>query len=176
MFLMTWAKACAAVALTGLTGCSPALDWREVRPPGTGARLMFPCKPVSLTRSVPLAGDAVALTLLACAADGTTYALTHGDVADPARVTSALQALGASAAANVAAQADEGEAWQVRGMTPNPQARRWRLAGRLPDGSAVHEQVLTFAKGTLVFQATVIGASPSADATAAFFDSVEFSS
>ncbi len=137
---------------------------------------MFPCKPVGLTRAVPLAGDAVQLTLLACAADDTTFALTHGDVADPARVTSALRALAASAAVNVAAQADEGEPWQVRGMTPNPQARRWRLAGRLPDGSAVHEQVLTFAKGTRVFQATVIGARLQADSANAFFDSVELDS
>ncbi|MFP5396825.1 MAG: hypothetical protein ACLGIT_00745 [Gammaproteobacteria bacterium] len=173
---MRRAAVCAAVALSGVVGCAPALDWREVRPAGSGVRLMFPCKPVSLTRSVPLAGDVVELTLLACAADGTTYALTHGDVADPARVTSALQALAASAAANVGAQADEGEVWQVRGMTPNPQARRWRLVGRLPDGSAVHEQVLTFTKGTRVFQATVIGTSLPADATAAFFDSVELPS
>lgn len=159
-----------------VAACSPVDDWREVRPAGSGALLLFPCKPTSLTRSVVLAGAPVELTLLACAAGPTTYALTHGDVVDPARVSPALQALAASAAANVGAEVAAGEPSAVPGMTPNPQARRWALRGRLPDGTAVAEEVLTFAKGTRVFQATVIGPAPAPEAVRVFFEGVKLPS
>lgn len=156
-----------------VAACSPVEDWREVRPAGSGALLLFPCKPTAVSRPVALAGAAVELTLLACAAGPTTYALTHGDVVDPARVTPALQALAASAAANIGAEPVSGEPLAVPGMTPNPYARRWALHGRLPDGAEVREDVLTFARGTRVFQATVIGPAPAPESVRVFFESVK---
>ena len=58
-------------------------------------------------------------------------------------------------------------------MTPQPAARWWRVQGRLPDDQPVREQVLVFAQGMRVFQATLVG--PVADDTLAktFFDSIE---
>ena len=44
------------LALSGLVGCTPALDWREVRPVA-GVVALFPCKPTSLTRELRLAGE-----------------------------------------------------------------------------------------------------------------------
>jgi len=164
-----------AVALA-LVACSPVEDWREVRPAGSGALLLFPCKPTSVTRAVALAGATVELTLLACSAGPNTYALTHGDVVDPARVSPALQALAAAAAANVGAEPVTGEPFRVPGMTPNPHARHWPLRGQLPDGTEVREEVLTFAKGTRVFQATVIGPAPPPQAVRAFFEGVKLPS
>lgn len=159
-----------------LSACSPVEDWREVRPAGSGALLLFPCKPTGMTRTVALVGATVELTLLACAAGPTTYALAHGDVVDPARVAPALQALAASAAANVDAEPVAGEPYEVPGMTPNPYARRWPLRGRLPDGTPVSEEVLTFAKGTRVFQATVIGPAPPPEAVRVFLEGVKLPS
>ena len=159
------------LAAFAVAGCSPVEDWREVRPPGSDLRLLFPCKPTSLTRQVVLAGTPVALTLLACAADGTTYALKHGDVVDPARVSPALRVLAAASALNIGADAVEGQPHTVPGMTPNPDARRRLLHGRLPDGTPVREEQVTFAKGTRVFQATVIGTAPSAAAVREFLAS-----
>ena len=43
----------AAATLT-LAACSPALDWRQVRPDDTGVEAMFPCKPLSHARTVPM--------------------------------------------------------------------------------------------------------------------------
>ncbi len=56
-------------------------------------------------------------------------------------------------------------------MTPNPDARRRQLQGRLPDGRPVREEHLTFARGTRVYQLSVIGTSPSAAATREFLAS-----
>ncbi|MBL8352546.1 MAG: hypothetical protein JNL87_19795 [Burkholderiaceae bacterium] len=156
-----------------LGACSPALDWRQLRPDGWALSVSFPCRPAGHTRRVPLAGSPVDLTLLACSADGHTFAVASAELADPARVEPALRALGAAALANVQGSAEAERAAAVPGMTPHPAARLWQVSGHLPDGVAVREQVLVFAHGLRVFQATVVG--PRADDALArpFFDSIE---
>ena len=63
-------------------------------------------------------------------------------------------------------------ALRVEGMTPQPQAGRQALSGRLSDGQRVDEQVAVFARGTHVYQATVVGARLDADAIESFFGSL----
>ena len=73
-----------------MLACAPALDWREVRPAGSGITLLFPCKPDSHARQVQLGPHSVRLELHACTAAGTTWALAFADMGDPARVGPAL--------------------------------------------------------------------------------------
>ena len=155
-----------------LAACSPTLDWRELKPPGWSLLAALPCKPASQQREVALAGQTVAFLMLACSADGHTFALASADLVDPSRVGPALQALGQTAQRNVRARIMAEQPAAVPGMTPNPSARRWRLEGRLPDGQAVAEQVLVFAHGTRVFQATLIGAQADDARAAPFFDAI----
>jgi hypothetical protein len=171
MHRMRCPPALPAVLFCGaIAACSPAQDWRELQPDGSGAALMFPCKPVSHARQVPLDGAPVMLTLHACTAgDEVTYALAVADVADPARVATALQALRDSAAGNVAAGAPAPLPLDVRGATPNPAAGRAAYAGTRSDGQPVQMQVAVFSKGTRVYQATVIGRQIGTDAADTFF-------
>lgn len=163
----------ASIALVGaLAACAPALDWREVRPQGAGLVALFPCKPSALTRSVALAGQTVRLALHACSAGGQTWALAFADVGDPARVRASLEELRRSAAANLAATATTPLPLTVSGTTPNPASGREQLIGRLPDGQAVVEQVALFVRGTVVFQATVLGPSVPAEAADSFFSAL----
>jgi hypothetical protein len=162
---------CAAVALL-LAACTPALDWREVRPADSGASLLMPCKPTSITRSVTLAGRLVRLALHACSASGQTWALAVADVGDPARVGPALTELRDSAAANLSAAAPDLLPLNVTGATPNDRSGRARLAGRLADDRAVEEELAVFSKGTRVYQATALGPSVPADAAETFFSSL----
>lgn len=69
-----WPHGAAALALW-LSGCSPALDWREVRAPGDHLVVLFPCKPASQQRAVPLADRPWQATLQVCEAQGLTFAL-----------------------------------------------------------------------------------------------------
>jgi len=149
------------------------MDWRQMQPEGWGLSVALPCRPASHARTVPLAGAQVELTLMACTAEGHTYAIASAQLADPAKVPLALQALGQAARANVQGVVEAERLAQVPGMTPQTQARQWRLRGQLPDGTAVVEQALVFAHGLRVFQATVVG--PSADDTLAhtFFEKIE---
>jgi hypothetical protein len=159
---------------TALTACAPALNWRDVRPEGSAAQLLFPCKPDAQERRVALAGPPVRLVLHLCEAGGQTWALALADVADPARVPPALAALQAGAAANVGAPAAAAAPQAVPGATPQPGSGRTRLQGRRSDGQAVQMQTLVFARGTQVFQASVLGAALSDEAVEAYFASIRF--
>ena len=131
---------------------------------------MFPCKPASHARRVAIAGQSLEMSMLACSADETVYALSFADVAEPARVGAALDELGRAAKSNLQADSDAAaQPVSVTGMTPHPQSAQWRLSGRLPDGRAVQERVLLFSHGTRVYQATMLGARLDAEAQETFF-------
>lgn len=164
----------AAWALAGslLAGCSPALDWREVRPAGTAVVATLPCKPNVSSRTVQLAGQPVRLSMLACKAGDATWALAAADVAEPARVGPALMALRESTRANLQGQVMEAATVSVRGATPNEAQGRVRVDGRKQDGSAASAQFVVFSHGTQVFQAIVMGARRSEPAAETFFESL----
>ena len=154
-------------------GCTPALDWRELRPDGSQALVMFPCKPASHARRVALAGSTIEMSMYACTAGDTVYALSFADVVEPARVGAALGEMATAVRTNVQSpSAAASEPVKVPGMTPHPQAAQWRLAGRLPDGRAVHERAALFSQGTRVYQATMLGARLDGDAQDSFFGSL----
>lgn len=156
-----------------LAGCVPVLDWREVRSEGGEVTALFPCKAEQHVRSLSLAGRSVRWVLLACSAGGTTWALAQADLADPALVGPALQALRAAAAGNLGAEAASRTlTLKVAGATPNPHSARLEFQGRAPDGRALTGQVALFAKGTRVFQASALGEALSAETADTFFDAL----
>lgn len=170
-FAKTWVVAGAALALAA---CTPALNWREVRAEGSDLVAMFPCKPQRFVRQVPLAGASVEMRLMSCAVDGVNYAVVHARVADPAQVGPALQALRAAAVENIGGRAANETPFAVGGMTPSPWALRFSAEGRGADGEPVREQAGVFARGVQVFQATVVGPAPQAQAVDGFFGGLRF--
>ena len=59
-------------------------------------------------------------------------------------------------------------------MTPNAQAQRMSVTGRLPDGTEVRLHAVFFAHALRLYQATVIGAAPSEAAVQTFFAGFRF--
>ncbi len=146
-----------AAVVFGVIACSPALDWREFQPEGSGVVATFPCKPDRHARTVRLAVQTVRIELLACAADDTQFALSFFDLDDPAKVSAALAELQSLAASNLGATERQARRAKVPGMTPSEEAAQLRLEGRQPDGSTMQEEAVFFAKGLRVYQATVLG-------------------
>lgn len=144
-------------ALLLASACAPALDWRQVQPPGWSLNASLPCRPDTAERRVPLAGAPVTLGLWSCKAGEHMFAIASADMGDPARVGAALQSLSAAARANIGGQPEADAPARVPGMTPHPDARLQRLAGRRPDGQPLRSQVLVFTYGTRVYQVTVLG-------------------
>lgn len=152
--------------------CSPAIDWREMQPAGAHLRMALPCRPASHQRSVPLAGESVEMTLLACQVEAGTFAVGYAEMRDPARVGVALRALIDAARTNVQGQSLVLSPAQVPGMTPQPEAQRWQVGGKLPDGRPVTSQGVVFAHGTRVYQATIVAERPGEEAVRTFLDAL----
>jgi len=152
-----------------LVACTPALDWREVRPEGTGLSALFPCRPDRHERDVRLADMPARMQLHACDAAGATFSLAVVDAAMPSRVEPVLAALKASAAANIGGAAPRIEPFAPPGATPNPGSALLHVAGRLPDGRAVTMHAAFFVHGLRVFQATAVGAALADETLQSFF-------
>lgn len=158
--------------LLSLGACSPSLDWRDVRPAGAAVVAMLPCKPSAATRTLPLAGSPVRLTMLACKADQLNWALAAADLGDPARVGPALDAMREGIRANLDGRVVEVRRVAVRGATPHEAQARVHVLGRRQDGTPMVAQVVVFSYGTQVFQAVVMGQAVPEGLAATFFDSL----
>ncbi|RZK99661.1 MAG: hypothetical protein EOP36_18585 [Rubrivivax sp.] len=198
------AAAMAAVASLMLLACSPALDWRTVRPTHSpDLQAVFPCKPTQLDRQVALPalpGPPVTLHLVSCKVGDATWALSYFDAQEIGRVSLGLaadnralrdnlEALGrlgpptADAGSLVTAQ-DLGPS-KVAGMTPHGLSRHWRLVGRRPAEPGGHEPLEVhawhFSHGLTVYQATLwrpippANAKDSTDAVETFIQGFKFS-
>jgi hypothetical protein len=157
-----------------LAACSPALDWRESHPAGSGAILLFPCRPDRHERSVRVDDTTLRLQLHSCSAGGATFSLTVADGAEPAQVTPLLAALRRQALANLgAASSTERPLPPITGATPNAQSALLRIVGQRPDGRRVVAQAAFFVKGLRLYQATVLGDDdPGSETLATFFASI----
>ena len=157
------------VLIGGLVACSPALNWRETRPPNSEVSALFPCKPDHHVRRVTLAGAELAMQLSSCTAADSVYALSRIDVNRADRVTPVLQALREAAAGNIGGPTAVKGAQPVPGMAPHPLAQRLGWSSLRADGTPIAAQATFFTRGTQVYQATVVGARLDADALDTFF-------
>jgi hypothetical protein len=164
----------AALAAACAAACSPTLDWREFVPEGTDISVAFPCRPDRHARTVAVAGAKAQMQMLACNAGDATFALAFVDVADPTRVGATLAELRATAASNLQDASPQSVPLQIKGMTPNDQAARLSISGKLLDGAAVQEHAAFFARGLRVYQATVIGAQPAPQVVDTFIAGLKF--
>jgi hypothetical protein len=165
-----------ALLCMSLAACSPELNWRQAGMHGEGLQVLFPCDPDQHARQVPLLGAPVRMEMRVCSAAGVFYALSFTDVSEPARVplmlaelrTRALNNIGAPAAASPISAG-------IAGMTPQAQAVRVVAPGQLPDGAPVQLQAVFFAKGLRVYQASLLGARITPEASEIFFTGLKFS-
>lgn len=160
-------------------GCSPALDWREVRP-DDALLLLFPCKPERHTRQVAIEGQRVSMSLASCAADGQTFALAYLDAASPDRLDALMQALQKGLRENVAGAPVpppvETVPFSVKGATPHPLAVKVSALGQRVDGEPVRAEAGFFRRGLRIYQVTVIGRVLDGESLETFFASVSLSS
>jgi len=100
------------------------------------------------------------------------FALAFADAGEAARVAPALDALRAAQASNLGAPARPIGRLDVPGANPAPAPERFQIDGRLPDGARVSQQLAYFARGTLVYQAAVMGPVDGGEAAGVFFESI----
>lgn len=145
-----WRGALAAAAAV-LCGCSPSLNWRDVRAAPAPLTLMLPCKPDQGSRTVPFAGRDTALHLVGCDAAGITFAAAHAEIAPDADPQAVLRQWMALTLSHVQAQGVQETPATVQALP----AVRVRASGRRADGSPVYTEALYFAQGRRVHQAVM---------------------
>ena len=167
--------AAGALALLAVAACSPAFNWREVRPEGTRLALLLPCKPDMAQKIVPLGGKATSLSMLGCDAGGATFAVAVADIGDAAQSAAILSQWQALTLANMKASgAPEVLALKVPGAPVQPAPVRVAAQGLRGDGSAVRGEAAYFAQGSQVFQVVMYAAKPAPEAAETFFSSLKF--
>jgi hypothetical protein len=143
----------AAAAL--LSACSPALDWRDVRPKDVNILLTYPCKPDQITQDVVLADQKIKMSMTGCVADKMTFALAHAHLPNPALAAKALAQLHQAAVDNVHGKVTASSAAVPKNATPGlPDSLDLKIDGQTPDGKPVRERVLLFSQGGDVYQVT----------------------
>ncbi|MFY7864346.1 hypothetical protein [Roseateles sp.] len=152
---------------TSLAACSPALDWREVRPAGSGVQALFPCKPqINVRPATP--AEPSSMGLAECKAADLSFSLAWADLSEPQMVTPALLQMRQSLAAKLQAPGTAGTAFQVPGMTPNPEAQV-----QVFSGASQTAHVAVFARGLRVYQVVVLGKKGANEAWDGFVSAVK---
>lgn len=153
--LFRWACACVP-AVIGLSACSPAEDWREVRIGSAGLTARFPCRPEREQRRWLPASDAPPAELFSCRHDEALYAVFRAELSGPDEVRAALLRLPGLTAARWQARILDERVSAPAGATPWPQARWQRLQGRAEGGAPVRVQTQVFGHGLTIHQVTVV--------------------
>lgn len=169
-------SACGLAALLALAACSPALNWREVRPEGTRLNLLLPCKPDKAQKVVPLGAKPTLLSMLGCDADGATFAVAIADVGDAAQAASVLALWQELTLANMKAVPASRQLLPltVPGALPGTPATRLQAQGQRADGTAVGTQAAYFAQGSQLFQVVMYAPQIAPDVAETFFSSLKF--
>jgi hypothetical protein len=166
--------AIACLAASAAAGCSPTLNWREVRVEPTALLAMLPCKPDKGARRVPMAGAEVELSVLGCDTGGATFAILHARIADPGRSAEVLAQWNAASLANMKSSDAATRPFVPAGAMPLASSVRVTARGQRTDGSAVSGEAAYFAHGGHVFQAVVYADQPQAQVLQPFFEGLKF--
>ncbi|MDB5870034.1 MAG: hypothetical protein JWP96_2366 [Polaromonas sp.] len=163
-------------ALLALAACSPAFNWREVRPENTRLSLLLPCKPDKAQKLVPLGGQATTLAMLGCDAGGATFAVAVADVGDAAKAAPVLALWQDLTLANMKAAPSSRQplSLAVRGASAGVPVVRVAALGQRADGSAVSGQAAYFAQGSQLFQVVMYAPRIDPDVAETFFSSLKF--
>ena len=176
-----------------LAACSPAFNWREVRPDNSGLSLLFPCKPEKAEKMVPLGGPPTNLILLGCDTGGATFAVAMADIGDASKVPAVLEQwqnltlanmkaplIPAAAASATAVQAVQGTLPTQRALIKVPGADLLSppvlltARGQRPGGGGVTGHAAYFSRGTQVFQVVLYADKVLPEESETFFSSLKF--
>jgi hypothetical protein len=163
------------LGLLALAACSPAFNWREVRPENTRLSLLLPCKPDKAQKIVPLGGAPTTLFMLGCDAGGATFAVALADLGDAAKAATVLAQWQSLTLANMKAAPASREALPLKlaGATPQAPPTLVKALGQRADGTAVSGQAAYFAQGSQVFQVVLYAANITPEVAETFFSSLK---
>jgi hypothetical protein len=165
----------ASLIALALTACSPAFNWREVRPENSRLSLLLPCKPDKAQKTVPLGGAPTTLFMLGCDAGGATFAVALAELGDAAKAAPVLAQWQSLTLANMKAAPASQEALPLKlpGATLQAPPTLVKALGQRADGTAVSGQAAYFAQGAQVFQVVMYATAIAPEVAETFFSSLK---
>jgi len=126
-----FARALIVGLCAGVCGCSPALNWREVRHAPAPARVLMPCKPDVAERTIALREQATVLYMQACSAQGLDFSFAAMALPSGWQGAQALQAWQQASLASWGARAEDVQAQlvAVRGAVGDALPAQWAVNG-----------------------------------------------
>jgi len=161
-----------------LTACTPAFNWREVRPEGLGFAVLLPDRPASLSREIELDGVPLTMTMTGARIDHSLF--TVGTVQLPPTALEhaerAVAAMRAGMLRNIAAQRSDERAislsvTDLSGRVSERQAGVRLEASGTVNRQAVRMTALFVARGPRLWQVVAIEPEGRADQAATMIDS-----
>ncbi|QBK06339.1 hypothetical protein DW355_02560 [Hylemonella gracilis] len=196
MFQRLFLPLCAGLVLMG---CSPSLNWRQVRLKpepvnATGAQedevvlqALLPCKPDRATRPQRMAGYEVMVTMLGCEADGGLFAIAVAVPSSHQALMAVLAQWQTHVLASVHAQGGSRKPFPLKGADAQPEGTQLLARGRQSSGDgaalapaqgspghALNVQAVWFARGGRLYHAAVYAERLSQAMTEPFFGSLAF--
>lgn len=162
----------AALALTGLSACSPTFNWRDTRFDNARLALLMPCKPDKAQRIVPMADQPTELNLLSCDAGGATFAVSVADVKDASKVAAVSAQWQRATLTHIKASPRVGTAVKVPGLASG--GVMVNALGQRANGQTISSQAVYFAQGSQVFQAVMYADKIAPEVADTFFSSLKF--
>lgn len=156
-----------------LAACSPALNWREVRPAGAELKAVLPCKPDQGSRRQQLAGQDIEITMLGCEADGALFAIAVAELGEPQPAAAVQRQWQAQLLANMRATESATSAFMLKGADAALAPVQLNARGLRPDGRPVAAQGVWFARGTRLYHAAVYADTLRREQSEPFFGGLE---
>lgn len=157
-----------------LAGCSPTLNWREVRVGSAGLKALLPCKPDQGSRRMTLAGLEVEMQMAGCETGGALFAVAHVDLGDAGKAAATQAQWQAAMLANMQAGTPQLAPYRLKGAAVQPPPLRLSAQGRRADGSAVMAQAVWFVQEKHLYHAVIYADKVGSDAAEPFFSGFEF--
>lgn len=157
-----------------LPGCSPALNWRDVRLDQTPLQALFPCKPERAAREVTLGDQVLTLNLLACDVGDAKFALAFADTADASGTGALLAQWRRATLANMRATTSHDVPADLKSLGALAPTASLLANGLRPDGRAVALQTVYFAVGARIFQASVYSDTAQPQVAETFFSGLRY--
>jgi hypothetical protein len=155
-----------------LLACSPALNWREVRPDGAGLMALFPSRPDQGVQSVALGALVVKMSMMGCEAGGAMFTLAHVAL-DGSMDAEALRAQWqVGTLASMQGTAGKEEPFFLKGASSSLSPGQIRATGQRADGSPVAMRAAWFAVGGVVYQAAVYADRDVDEVAQTYFDGI----
>lgn len=166
-YFQTW-----AVFLLGtfLLGCSPGLNWRDVRPAQAPLSALFPCKPEAAERRLPLGDKEIVVKMLACEADEAVFTLAYAELKPDVKQGDLLDLWRTATLSQMKAKTPTQVPFTLEGALPLPQSSRLVAQGSRPDGQPLAVYASWFVVGSVAFQAAIYFSDESAKANSAVAD------